>query len=103
MGYKKSLEKESNVRKIELTGNYFVDVAPKVSYAEARVLSQQSKDSPEDMNIGLIAKCVVAWNLDDDEGVTLPITPENVEALSLGDFSKIQMAVLESLGLQKKE
>lgn len=103
MSYKKHLQEESRTQKIELDTKYYILVAPKVSYAEARQLSEQAKDDKEQMSTGLIAKCITEWNLDDDNGELLPINAENVEQLSLGDFSKVQNAVLSCLGLQKKE
>lgn len=78
---------KDNVKRIDLGDGDWIEIPAVVSYADMEAI-QASKDD----NI-LVAQSVIRrWNLVGDDGMQMPITPENCRRL---DFRVLNMVLAE--------
>jgi hypothetical protein len=89
-------KKELNTVILPSDSSYWVKINSDFTYADVKAV----QDSPEsakatDITLQLAIK---EWNLDDDEGKVLDITPENIDALRKEDFYAIVVALEKEAG-----
>ena len=86
-------------KKIELSDPaYWVEVYSAVTYKEQKALASISELSNSQAADELFKSLIVSWNLDNEAGDVVPITPENLDLLSGQDSEIIMTALTDSLG-----
>lgn len=99
MPYLKSSAAETDRLTLPSDGDYWVDMKKRAAYGDSLAAQSamvkietngngQAKVSEPDSAASvrtLVARLIVDWNLDDEQGQKLPITPETIELLDSRD------------------
>lgn len=77
-------------RKIELLSDksYWVEIYSDIKWGQSKNSLTLKEDGTIDLVLSadkLLTMLIVAWNLDDEKGNVLPITPENIDRLEPED------------------
>lgn len=79
-------------KRVTLSDGYWIDVYTDLEWREQKQLARQGADGQVDF-VGaldqLLALLIVDWNLDDETGAKLAITPENIDRLRADDATKL--------------
>lgn len=87
MGY---FKEGRSTRKVNLPSapQYEVEIFTDIKWGETKHTLVLLEDGSVDMVLSadkLLAMLIVSWNLDDEKGVVLPVTPENIDKLAPED------------------
>lgn len=79
-----------STRKVKLPSNpqYEVEIFTDIKWGETKHTLTLNEDGSIDMVMSadkLLAMLIISWNLDNEAGEVLPITPENIDRLDPGD------------------
>lgn len=86
MGY---VSDSRETTRIELaTPGYWVDVFKSLKYREQKALQAVAGDAVAAAD-KVLALMIADWNLDDDRGQKLDVTPENIDQLERADVEKL--------------
>lgn len=82
--------KETQLKKLSLKSNpdYWVEVITDLKYGDMKKFANISQEGQVDFatSADLFLETIIkSWNLDDDKGEVLPITPENINRLDQAD------------------
>lgn len=91
--------KEQQLKKLPLVSNpdYWVEIVTNLKYGEIKHFANVSSEGALDFatSADLFLQAVIkSWNLDDESGQVLPVTPENIDKLEQKDA----MAILTEAG-----
>jgi hypothetical protein len=83
---------------VTLTSNtdYFVKVDTEFTYGEVKTVDPESKGYA--ISDKLLLMSIKEWNIDDDAGVILPITQENIDFLKQEDITAIMNEINKEAG-----
>jgi hypothetical protein len=78
------------LKKLTLKSNpdYWVEVVTDLKYGDLKSFASMDKDGGVDFAASadvFLQTIIKNWNLDDDAGTVLPVTPENINRLSQAD------------------
>lgn len=82
--------KDTQLKKLPLKSNpdYWVEIATDLKYGDLKQFANISQEGSVDFatSADLFLKTVIKnWNLDDENGKALPVTPENIDRLEQAD------------------
>lgn len=81
--------------KIDLGDGDFAMVPNSISFADCSVFTSESPDF--DQLAKMISNFIKEWNLKEDDGTPVPVTPENVKRLKLETANILQNAMKERM------
>ena len=102
MGY---FQEERESKKVVFPSNnkYYAEVYTKLNWSDTKQSTKMNNETGEiDIVAGADAflnRAIKSWNLDDDNGVVVPITPENIDKLDKDDA----LALIDATGMQAEE
>lgn len=82
--------KEEKLKKLKLKSNpaYWVEIITDLKYGDLKNFADISQSGAVDFAASadvFLETVIKSWNLDDDAGTVLPVTPENINRLSQED------------------
>lgn len=97
--------RERKQLKLPSDENYWVKVTTDLRYGERKhvvAFQEGGVDITQSVD-NLMKTLIVEWNLDDEQGEVLPITPENIDRLTEEDAAFIINQVAETIEKKDKE
>lgn len=81
---------EQQLKKLTLKSNpdYWVEIITDLKYGDLKSFASVSQEGSVDFAASadvFLQTVIKAWNLDDDSGTILPVTPENINRISQSD------------------
>jgi hypothetical protein len=96
--------KEQQLKKLPLSNpDYWVEILTDLQYGDIKKFAAVTQEGDVDFQTAadtFLQTVIKSWNLDDDQGNVLPITPENIDRLTKDDALLI---VNEAGGLVEDE
>ncbi len=82
--------KETELKKLPLTSNpeYWVEIVTDLKYGDLKSFATLGQDGAVDFGASadvFLTTVIKNWNLDDEAGTILPVTPENINKLEQAD------------------
>lgn len=95
-------------KRITLPSNprYWVEIFSSLKYKEQHALASTLKDGEVDGMAAadlMLRSMIAGWNLDDDAGQVVPVTPENIELLEKQDVEAILTALQSVASVDEDE
>lgn len=93
---------ENELEKIDLGDGFFVKIISEISYQDAEIIFNNSKNENE-MTIDMLFSFIKEWNVAEKDGKIAEITKENIKRLPLKLINIIAQEIKPKLELDKKK
>ena len=92
----------NETQRVELPDGEWVDIPKAFTFEMQQQFTPKTKDADvREISQKLLLNAIKAWSAKDENGVQLPITPENINKLDVRVVSEILNRVQEMMGLKK--